>query len=51
MKNFIQSYFSSEQDFFSPDLPFALKFEKDADGKVKDIYFKNQGGEGRANKL
>lgn len=50
-EEFYPIYFSSEQDFFSPDLPFDLKFEKDTDGKVKDIYFKNQGGEFRANKL
>lgn len=50
-EEFYPIYFSSEQDFFSPDLPFDLRFEKDADGKVKDIYFKNQGGEFRANKL
>ena len=44
-------YFSSEQDFFSPELPFDLKFEKDADGKVTDIYFKNNGREMRAKRL
>jgi CubicO group peptidase (beta-lactamase class C family) len=44
-------YFSSEQDFFSTGLPFDLKFEKDADGKVTDIYFKNNGGEFRAKRL
>ncbi len=44
-------YFSSEQDFFSPELPFGLKFEKDNSGKVTDIYFKNQGGEHRAMRL
>jgi CubicO group peptidase (beta-lactamase class C family) len=41
-------YFSTEQDFFSPELPFDLKFEKDSSGKVTDIYFKNRGGEYRA---
>ena len=44
-------YFSTEQDFFSPELSFALKFEKDANGKVTDIYFKNNGGEFRAKRL
>ncbi len=44
-------YFSSEQDFFSTELPFALKFEKDAEGKVTNIYFKNNGGEHRAKRL
>ena len=44
-------YFSSEQDFFSPELPFDLKFEKDADGKVADIYFKYNGREMRAKRL
>ena len=28
-----------------------LKFEKDADGKVANIYFKNDDGEHRAKKL
>lgn len=44
-------YFSSEQDFFSPELPFDLKFEKDSSGKVTDIYFKNQGGEFRTMRI
>jgi CubicO group peptidase (beta-lactamase class C family) len=44
-------YFSTEEDFFSPNLPFDLKFEKDADGKTKGIYFKTRGKEFRANKL
>ena len=44
-------YFSSQEDFFSTDLPFDLKFEKDESGKVKGIYFKNNGGEQRAKKL
>lgn len=44
-------YFSSEQDFFSPELPFDLKFEKNISGKVTDIYFKNQGGEHRAMRI
>ncbi|MEO7960031.1 MAG: hypothetical protein ABIR19_00705, partial [Ginsengibacter sp.] len=44
-------YFSSEQDFFSPELPFDLKFEKDSSGKVTNIYFKNDGGEHRAKRL
>jgi hypothetical protein len=44
-------YFSSEQDFFSPELPFDLKFEKDSNGKVTDIYFKNRGREMRAMRL
>ena len=50
-KEFYPIYFSSEKDFFSTDLPFNLSFEKDAGGKVKDIYIKNQRGEFRANKL
>jgi hypothetical protein len=50
-QEFYPIYFSSEQDFFLPDLPFDLRFEKDADGRVKDIYFKNRGKEFRANKL
>ena len=50
-KEFYPIYFSSEQDFFAPDLPFDLRFEKNAAGKVKDIYFKNHGMEFRANKL
>lgn len=44
-------YFVSEQDFFSPELRFDLKFEKDADGKVIDIYFKNNDREFRAKRL
>ncbi|RYF90653.1 MAG: class A beta-lactamase-related serine hydrolase [Chitinophagaceae bacterium] len=44
-------YFSSQDEFFSTDLPFNLKFEKDEAGKVKGIYFKNNGGEQRARKL
>ena len=44
-------YFSTEQDFFSPGLPFELKFEKDSSGKVTDIYFKNHGSENRAMRL
>ncbi len=44
-------YFSNEEDFFSPEIPFDLKFEKDSTGKVTDIYFKNQGGEFRAMRL
>jgi len=44
-------YFSSEQDFFSPELPFDLKFEKDNSGKVTNIYFKNRGREMRAMRL
>ncbi|MGH2648894.1 MAG: serine hydrolase, partial [Ginsengibacter sp.] len=44
-------YFSTEVDFFSPELPVDLKFEKDSTGKVTDIYFKNQGGEFRAMRL
>jgi hypothetical protein len=44
-------YFSREEDFFSPDLPFELRFEKDDKGIVKAIYFKNRGREFRANKL
>ncbi len=38
-------YFCSKQDFFSPELPFDLKFKKDSSAKVTDIYFKNQRGE------
>ena len=44
-------YFSTEEDFFSPELPFDLKFEKDNSRKVTDIYFKNGGGEHRAMRL
>jgi CubicO group peptidase (beta-lactamase class C family) len=44
-------YFSTEQDFFSPELPFDLRFEKDANGKVTNIYFKNNGGEFRAKRM
>ena len=44
-------YFSTEQDFFSTELPFDLKFEKDADGKVTNIYFKSNGREMRAKRL
>ncbi|MEP7236552.1 MAG: serine hydrolase domain-containing protein [Ferruginibacter sp.] len=44
-------YFSTDEDFFSPELPFDFKFEKDSSGKVTDIYFKNQGGEHRAMRL
>ena len=44
-------YFSTEQDFFSPELIFDLKFEKDNSGKVTGIYFKNPGGEHRAKRL
>jgi len=43
--------FLTEQDFFSPDLPFDLKFEKDADGKVTGIYFKNNRGAQTAKRL
>ena len=50
-KEFYPIYFSTEEDFYSLKLPFELKFEKDADGKVKDFYFKNQGKEFRANRL
>ena len=50
-QEFYHLYFSTEQDFFSPDLPFDLKFEKDADGKVTGIYFKNGGGEHRAKRI
>lgn len=48
---FFRVYFSSEQNFFSPELPFDLKFEKDNSGKVTDIYFKNGGGEHRAMRI
>jgi CubicO group peptidase (beta-lactamase class C family) len=44
-------YFYTEQDFFSPELPFDLKFEKDTTGKVTDIYFKNHGSQFRAIRL
>ena len=44
-------YFFTEHDFFSPDLPFDLKFEKDANGKITGIYFKNDGGEMRAKRI
>jgi CubicO group peptidase (beta-lactamase class C family) len=44
-------YFYTEQDFFSPELPFDLKFEKDSTGKVTDIYFKNRRTEFRAMRL
>jgi len=44
-------YFYTEQDFFSPELPFDLKFEKDSNGKVTDIYFKNRRSEFRAMRL
>ncbi|MDI3321301.1 serine hydrolase domain-containing protein [Pinibacter soli] len=50
-QEFYPIYFSTEKDFFSLDLPFNLSFEKDASGKVKDIYFKNSGKEFRANRL
>jgi len=50
-QEFYPIYFSTEEDFFSPDLPFNLRFEKDAGGKVKDIYFKNRGKEFWANRL
>jgi CubicO group peptidase (beta-lactamase class C family) len=48
---FYRIYFTSAEDFFSPDLPFDLKFEKDAEGKVKDIYFKNHDREFKATRL
>jgi hypothetical protein len=44
-------YFYTEQDFFSPELPFDLKFEKDNTGKVTDIYFKNRQTEFKAMRL
>ena len=44
-------YFYTEQDFFAPDLSFDLKFEKDSNGKVTDIYFKNRRTEFRAMRL
>jgi CubicO group peptidase (beta-lactamase class C family) len=44
-------YFSTEEAFFSPELPFDLRFEKDSSGKVTDVYFKNEGGEHRAVRL
>ncbi|HEX5153864.1 MAG TPA: serine hydrolase domain-containing protein [Parafilimonas sp.] len=44
-------YFSTEQDFFSPELPFDLKFEKDNSGRVTNIYFKSRGREMRAMRL
>ena len=44
-------YFTTEQDFFSPEVPFDLKFEKNANGRVTDIYFKNNGRAFRANRL
>ena len=44
-------YFFTEYDFFSPDLPFDLKFEKEANGKITGIYFKNDGGEMRAKRI
>ena len=43
-------YFSTEQDFFTRELPFDLKFEKDAAGLVTNIYF-NNGREQRAKRL
>jgi CubicO group peptidase (beta-lactamase class C family) len=46
-----QVYFSDEENFFSPELPFDLKLEKNSSGKVIDIYFKNQGSEFRAIRL
>ena len=44
-------YFSSEQDIFSPELPFDLKFEKDSNGKVIDLDLKNHGRDFRAVRL
>jgi CubicO group peptidase (beta-lactamase class C family) len=44
-------YFYTEQDFFSPELPFDLKFETDNTGKVTDIYFKNRQTEFKAIRL
>jgi CubicO group peptidase (beta-lactamase class C family) len=44
-------YFSTEQDFFTPELSFDLKFEKDSNGRVTDIYFKNRRTEFRAMRL
>ena len=41
-------YFSSEQDFFSPELPFDFKFEKDSNGKVVDINLNNHGRDFKA---
>ncbi len=48
---FYPIYFFTDHDFFSPELPFDLKFEKDANGKITGIYFKNDGGEMRAKRI
>jgi hypothetical protein len=44
-------YFTSPEDFFSKELRFELKFERDAAGEVKDFYFKQGGREFRAKRL
>jgi CubicO group peptidase (beta-lactamase class C family) len=44
-------YFSSPEDFFTKDISLELRFEKDAEGKVKDFYFKQGDKENRAKRL
>jgi CubicO group peptidase (beta-lactamase class C family) len=44
-------YFSSPDDFFSTDISIEFTFEKDAEGKVKDFYFKQGKQEKRAKRL
>lgn len=44
-------YFTSPEDFFTRDINLEFKFEKDATGKVKDIYFKQGAQEMRMKRL
>lgn len=44
-------YFLSADSFFAREISFDVKFEKDATGKVTNLYFKDEGGEHRAKRL
>jgi len=50
----VQSFkinFSSDVEFFSTQIPIIFTFEKDEQGKVKDIYFKQGTQELRARRM